>query len=65
MTEQQAIITETQEFLQKYLGPVLFKDLDQTILKYLYHYLLSGICVDGESAYEQVLLLSHFYFYSI
>ena len=57
---------EAQEVLKKYLGVELFSELDQTIQGYLDSYLDSGICVDGESAYEQVCsplhILLHLYF---
>ena len=48
------VATETTDFLKGYLGPELFEELDPTIQKYLISFLESGICIDGDSAYEQV-----------
>lgn len=54
MTANSPIVVEADAFLKEYLGPELFADIDKTILNYLHSYLNSGICVDGETAYEQV-----------
>ncbi|KAA6394020.1 MAG: putative ABC transporter F family member 3, partial [Streblomastix strix] len=48
------IISETNTFLDEALGRGEARRIENAILKYIYNFLESGICIDGDSAYDQL-----------